>query len=52
MKVLIGVMLGGIIGFFVGYFGHCSSGTCPLTGNPVVATVVGALIGLLIAKEQ
>lgn len=45
----MGVMIGGAIGFALGYFGKCVSGTCPLTGNPYVSTIIGALIGLMIA---
>ena len=47
MKVVLGVVIGGAIGFAIGYFGRCASGLCPLTKNPVVSTIVGALIGLL-----
>ena len=47
MKVLIGVIAGAAIGFAVGYFGRCATGTCPLTGNPWVSTFVGAAIGLI-----
>lgn len=47
-KVLIGVLLGGGIGFLVGYWGKCASGACPLTSNPYISTIIGAVIGLLI----
>jgi len=49
MKVLLGIIIGGGLGFLVGYCGRCSSGACPLTGNPYVSTVVGAILGALIA---
>ena len=38
MRIIIGVLIGGGIGFLVGHFGKCASGTCPLTGNPIVST--------------
>ena len=47
MRILLGVAVGGAIGFAVGYFGRCATGTCPLTSNPWVSTMVGALIGLM-----
>ncbi len=52
MKVLIGAVIGGIIGFAVGYFGKCASGACPLTSNPIISTLVGSAIGamLMISK--
>jgi hypothetical protein len=49
MKIAIGVIAGGGIGFIIGYFGRCASGGCPLTGNPYVSTIVGAVLGGLIA---
>ena len=51
MKILTGIILGSVLGFAVGYFGHCASGTCPLTGNPWVSTMVGAVSGALIAGK-
>ncbi|MDD5044195.1 MAG: DUF6132 family protein [Candidatus Omnitrophica bacterium] len=49
MKIILGITIGGILGFLVGYFGKCSPGLCPLKHRPVVSTIVGALLGLLIA---
>jgi len=48
MKALIGILIGGVIGFAVGYFGKCSSGTCPLMSNPLLSTLIGALLGFVI----
>ncbi|MDD5680474.1 MAG: DUF6132 family protein [Candidatus Omnitrophica bacterium] len=47
MKIILGIVIGGIIGFTVGYFGKCTSGVCPLTSNPVISTVIGALLGAM-----
>ena len=44
-KIILGLLLGGGIGLAIGYFGRCSTGTCPLTTNPYITTVLGALIG-------
>jgi hypothetical protein len=52
MRIIIGVLIGGGIGFLVGYFGKCASGTCPLTGNPIVSTIIGALLGGLLAAGK
>ena len=52
MKILLGVMIGGIIGFAVGYFGKCASGMCPLTSNPYVSTILGALMGALLMSNK
>ena len=47
MKIILGVGIGAAVGFAIGYFGKCSTGTCPLTSNPLVSTLVGALIGFI-----
>ncbi len=47
MKILLGITVGAAVGFTVGYFGRCSTGACPLTSNPWVSTLVGAVIGLI-----
>ena len=52
MRIIIGALIGGSIGFLVGYFGKCASGTCPLTGNPIVSTIIGALLGAFIAAGK
>jgi phage shock protein E len=52
MRIIIGVLIGGGIGFLIGYFGKCASGTCPLTSNPIVSTIIGALLGGLIAAGK
>ncbi|MDD5085718.1 MAG: DUF6132 family protein [Candidatus Omnitrophica bacterium] len=49
LKFIIGAVVGGAIGFGIGYLGKCSTGACPLTGNPIVSTTVGVLIGIGIA---
>lgn len=47
-KILLGVMIGGAIGAGLGYFGKCSSGTCPLTANPYRGAIYGAVMGALL----
>ena len=52
MKIVLGAVIGGAAGFAIGYFSKCVSGTCPLTGNPVISTIIGALLGALIAAGK
>lgn len=49
MKLLIGILIGAAAGALLGYFGKCSSGTCPLTANPLRGAVYGAVLGALFA---
>ena len=50
--LLLGILLGGLIGAALGYFGQCSSGACPLTANPWRGAIFGALLGLLFASSR
>ena len=47
-------MLTVILGAAAGYAYHrvvgCSTGACPITANPYISTVYGALIGALMAR--
>lgn len=46
---IIGVVIGGVIGFLYYKLVGCASGTCPITSNPYISTIYGAVMGLLIA---
>jgi hypothetical protein len=45
----IGALAGSAVGF--GYYAWigCATGTCPITSNPVTATLYGALVGAVVA---
>jgi len=47
LKVTLGILIGGIIGFSYYYFIGCKSGTCAITSNPVKSTLYGVAIGML-----
>jgi hypothetical protein len=47
-RLIVGALIGGMLGFAVGYFGKCASGTCPLISNPIVSTIAGATIGFFV----
>jgi thioredoxin 1 len=48
MKIVIWLLIGGGVGAAMGYFGQCTSGTCPLTANWKRGAMVGALMGLVL----
>ena len=50
VRILLGVLIGGAIGAVLGYFGKCSSGSCPLTANPYRGAVYGAVLGTLLTS--
>jgi len=41
----IGLIVGAVIGGLVSYFIQCNGNTCPLTGNWMIASLIGAAIG-------
>jgi thioredoxin 1 len=49
IRVLLGVLIGAAAGAVLGYFGKCSSGSCPLTANPLRGAIYGAVVGFLLA---
>lgn len=51
-KIVLGTVVGGAVGFAIGYFGRCAGGACPLTGNPVIATIIGVLCGAFLVAGR
>jgi hypothetical protein len=49
IKSLIGIIVGAAIGF--GYYKlvGCSSGTCPITSNPYISMLWGAVMGAFLS---
>ena len=45
---ITGIVAGGIGGFAYYHFVGCTSGTCPITSNPYISILYGALMGYLI----
>ena len=52
IKIILGGLIGGVIGFAIGYFGKCASGVCPLTSNPIISTIIGILMGVMITMGR
>lgn len=47
LRTLIPPLIGIVLGALIGYFGQCSSGTCPLTSTWWRGAIYGGGIGLL-----
>jgi hypothetical protein len=45
---IIGLLTGGAGGFLYYHFVGCASGTCPITSNPYISVIYGALMGYLL----
>jgi hypothetical protein len=48
----LGIVLGAAAGYLVYRFVGCRTGTCPITSNPYLSMIVGALLGALIARMR
>jgi hypothetical protein len=51
LRIVIGVVVGGGLGFAYYKFVGCSTGTCPLTSNPFISTLYGMVVGALVASS-
>jgi hypothetical protein len=49
LRIIIGAVAGGGLGFAYYKFVGCSTGTCPLTSNPIISSLYGMLVGALVA---
>jgi hypothetical protein len=48
-KLIVGMALGGVVGFALYRFVGCASGACPLTSNPWLSTFYGIIMGALLS---
>ncbi|ACB74741.1 DUF6132 family protein [Opitutus terrae] len=49
VRLLLPIVIGAGLGAALGYFGQCTSGTCPLTSTWWRGALYGGTMGLLIA---
>src|SRR5512139_646472 len=47
LSLTLNVLGGAVVGAAMGYFGQCSSGTCPLTSTWWRGAIYGAVLGLV-----
>jgi hypothetical protein len=51
LRIVIGIIIGGGLGFGWYMLVGCPTGTCPLTSNPVITIIYGAVLGGLFATS-
>ena len=49
-RLVIGMVLGGMLGFAAYRFIGCSTGACPLTANPWISTLIGIGFGAMMSR--
>lgn len=49
LGIIIGVVVGGGLGFAYYKIVGCSTGACRLTSNPLISTIYGGIVGALVA---
>jgi hypothetical protein len=47
-RPFLGILIGGIAGFFYYYFIGCKTGSCPITSHSYSTVIVGGIMGYLI----
>jgi thioredoxin 1 len=52
LSIVIKVLIGCVLGALLGYYGQCSSGTCPLTSTWWRGAIYGGMLGLLFAMAS
>lgn len=45
---ILGIVLGAVGGYLYYHFIGCQSGTCPITSNPYISIIWGAVLGYLL----
>lgn len=50
-RLIAGVVIGAGLGFAYYKFVGCSSGACPITSNPYISSLYGALIGGMLSMQ-
>lgn len=48
---MIGALVGGVAGYLYYKYVGCYSGACPITSNPYITVIWGALIGYLLVQK-
>lgn len=51
IRSVLGIVIGGALGFAYYKFIGCATGACPITSNPLSSSIYGAVLGLLMSSS-
>jgi len=49
IRLAVGIVVGGSLGYGLYRFVGCSTGTCPITSNPWISTIYGVVLGVVLS---
>lgn len=49
IRFILGAVIGGSLGFLYYKKVGCPTGTCPITKNPYISTIYGAVMGVMLS---
>jgi F0F1-type ATP synthase assembly protein I len=52
LRFALTLVVGTVVGAAMGYFGQCTSGTCPLTSTWWRGALYGGFLGLIVALSR
>jgi hypothetical protein len=50
VRLIIGVVVGGLVGYGMYRFIGCSTGACPITANPWTSILFGMIFGAMLSR--
>lgn len=48
---IVGALIGALLGYLYYHFIGCNSGSCPITSNPYISVIWGAVMGYLLFQK-
>ena len=48
MKIILGALIGGGIGFGMNYLCKLTGGACPLMSNPIASVIIWGVVGAMV----
>lgn len=50
VSYFIAAVIGAVLGFLYNRFVGCTTGACPIASNPIITTLYGGVLGILVVN--